>query len=106
MEMQREEQGDQQEDIIKDFVEEDYISDTTQTRASRASGSTGLKRKSDTDDKIVKKTMTGLPPGVQSVIIMNQPRINNFNEAKKTSSPRTPTSQKGSNTVLSTPRAT
>eukprot|EP00971_Amphidinium_carterae_P015941 314666-Amphidinium_carterae.1 len=67
--MQREEQGDQQEDIIEDFVDEDYISETTHTRASRASGSTSLKRKSDTDEKIVKKTMTyppGLPPGVQS----------------------------------------
>eukprot|EP00971_Amphidinium_carterae_P303109 6022889-Amphidinium_carterae.1 len=77
--MQREEQGYQQEDDIEDFADEDYISETTHTRASRASGSTSLKRKSDTDDKIAKKTMTyppGVPPGVQHVIIMNQPRIN------------------------------
>eukprot|EP00971_Amphidinium_carterae_P262225 5201292-Amphidinium_carterae.1 len=64
--MQRQEQGDHQqviEEVIDDFVDEDYISETTHTRAS---GSTSLKRKSDTDEKIAKKmtTATTYPPGV------------------------------------------
>eukprot|EP00971_Amphidinium_carterae_P005882 116059-Amphidinium_carterae.1 len=56
-----------------------------------------------------KKKMTtdhNYPPGVHSVIIMHQPRIANFHEATRTSSPGSTTSQKGSATVQSTPRAT
>eukprot|EP00971_Amphidinium_carterae_P261528 5188466-Amphidinium_carterae.1 len=104
--MQRQQRGEQPpgiEEEINDFVDEDYVSETTHTRAS---GSTSLKRKSETDEKEAKK-MTTYPPGVQSVIIMNQTRINTFNEAKRTSSPVTPTSQKArSTTIQSTPRAT
>eukprot|EP00971_Amphidinium_carterae_P013343 263053-Amphidinium_carterae.1 len=94
------------EEEIEDFVDEDYVSDTTQTRAS---GSTSIKRKSDTGEMTTKKKMTtdhNYPPGVHSVIIMHQPRIANFNEAPRTSSPGSTTSQKGSTTVPSTPRAT
>eukprot|EP00971_Amphidinium_carterae_P234602 4655387-Amphidinium_carterae.1 len=71
--MQRQEQGEQIiEEEIDDFVDEDYTSETTHTRAS---GSTSLKSKSDTEEKIAKKMTIGTtyPPGVQSVIIMHQP---------------------------------
>eukprot|EP00971_Amphidinium_carterae_P246280 4891654-Amphidinium_carterae.1 len=60
--MQRQPRGDQQPVIAKeidDYVDEDYVSETTHTRAS---GSTSLKRKSETDEKEAKK-MTTYPPG-------------------------------------------
>eukprot|EP00971_Amphidinium_carterae_P080601 1594771-Amphidinium_carterae.1 len=52
------------EEEIDDFVDEDYVSDTTHTRAS---GSTSIKRKSDTGEMTTKKKMTtdhNYPPGV------------------------------------------
>eukprot|EP00971_Amphidinium_carterae_P263468 5227139-Amphidinium_carterae.1 len=87
-----------------DFDHYDYKSETTPTRASRASGSTGLKRRSDMGEKDA-KTMTTYPPGAHTIIIMNNPRITNFNE---TTSPMTPTTQRDKElptTVHSTPRA-
>eukprot|EP00971_Amphidinium_carterae_P158648 3144924-Amphidinium_carterae.1 len=61
--MQRRPREDQQqviEEEINNYVDEDYVSETTPTRAS---GSTSLKRKSETDEKEAKK-MTTYPPGV------------------------------------------
>eukprot|EP00971_Amphidinium_carterae_P282339 5605176-Amphidinium_carterae.1 len=48
-----------------DFENYDYKSETTPTRASRASGSTSLKRKSDMGEKDAKK-MTTYPPGAHT----------------------------------------
>eukprot|EP00971_Amphidinium_carterae_P207699 4121237-Amphidinium_carterae.1 len=66
-EMQRLPRGDQQPIIreeIDDYVDDDYVSETTHTRAS-GSRSTSLKRKSEMDDKDAKK-MTTYPPGAHS----------------------------------------
>eukprot|EP00971_Amphidinium_carterae_P261794 5193244-Amphidinium_carterae.1 len=60
MQQQRGEQPPVIEEEIDGFVDEDYVSETTHTRAL---GSTSLKRKSDTEEKIAKK-MTTYPPGV------------------------------------------
>eukprot|EP00971_Amphidinium_carterae_P102910 2037033-Amphidinium_carterae.1 len=84
------------------IAEEENYEHYDRESTTRASGSTSLKRKSESDEKDAKKIT-----GTHTVIIMHNPTIHHFGHPQSTTtSPRTPTSTKGAPTVQSTPRAT
>eukprot|EP00971_Amphidinium_carterae_P328791 6460858-Amphidinium_carterae.1 len=97
----------QQPHKTQSIVEEDEndVTDNFDERSTtRASGSTGLKRKisEDMTDKNKKH------PGANTVIYMYNPTISTqiLGASSSSTSPRTPPAKDGTTTVQSTPRAT